>query len=120
MSQAGSQAWAFYREVAAKRVVWTVHDEGGFPAPKTDTGQRSQPFWSSKSRVEKIIRTVPAYGGFSPFEITWEDFCTRWVPGLTKDGILVGVNWSGNNAVGYDFEPEQVQKNVQSVIDIPQ
>jgi hypothetical protein len=29
MSQAASQAWGFYREVAKTRVVWTVSDEGG-------------------------------------------------------------------------------------------
>ena len=120
MSQAGSQAWAFYREVAAARVMWTVRDEGGFPAPMTSSGKRAQPFWSSLARVEKIIDSVPAYVDFEPYEIQWEDFCSKWVPGLTKDGLLVGVNWSGPRAKGFDLEPEKVQEDVQSVIDSPQ
>jgi len=114
MSQAASQAWAFYREVAKNRVVWTVRDEGGFPAPNTQEG-RAQPFWSSLSRVQRIIKTVPAYGGFQPHEISWAEFCERWVPGLTKDGIRVGVNWSGPRAVGYDIEPHLVQQYVETV-----
>ena len=120
MSQAASQAWAFYREVARTRVVWTVHDEGGFPGPMTSDGKRAQPFWSSRSRVERIIKTVPAYSGFEPFEIAGDEFCRKWVPGLTKDGILCGVNWSGKRATGFDLEPEQLQRNVQAVIDNPQ
>ncbi|NLF32030.1 MAG: DUF2750 domain-containing protein [Planctomycetes bacterium] len=117
MSQAGSQATALYRQVAETRAVWTVRDEGGFPAPKNAAGQRAQPFWSSRSRVERIIRTVPAYAGFEPHEISWENFCQRWVPGLKKDGILVGVNWSGKRAIGYDLDPEQLQRNVELAIE---
>jgi len=120
MSQASSQAWAFYREVAATRAVWTVQDEGGFPAPPTSSGKRAQPFWSSRSRVERIIKTVPAYAGFEPYEVSWVDFCDKWAPGLAKDGLLVGVNWSGKRAVGYDLEPERLVQCVQAVIDNPQ
>ncbi|HEY2787522.1 MAG TPA: DUF2750 domain-containing protein [Fimbriiglobus sp.] len=120
MSQAASQAWAFYRDVAKSRVVWTVRDDGGFPAPKTSSGQRAQPFWSSRSRVEKIIKNVPAYADFEPYEITWDDFCEKWVPGMTKDGLLVGVNWSGKRAVGYDIEPERLKQSVEAVIENPQ
>src|SRR5438128_2311758 len=115
MSQSASQAAAFYREVAEDRVVWTVRDAGGFPAPKTSDGTRAQPFWSSRSRAERIISTVPAYSGFQTFEISWEEFCAKWVPGLTKDGLKVGVNWSGKRATGYDPDPQNVVRNVEAV-----
>jgi hypothetical protein len=120
MSQASSQAWAFYRDVAKNRVVWTVRDAGGYPAPMLQSGRRAQPFWSTRSRVERIIKTVPAYAGFVPEEISWETFCATWVPGLTRDGVLVGVNWSGKRAVGYDMEPEELQRSVEAVVANPQ
>ena len=120
MSQAASQAWAFYRQVAATRTLWTIRDGGGYPAPMGSRGQRAQPFWSSRSRTERIIKTVPAYSGFTPYEVTWEDFCSTWVPRLAADGLFIGVNWSGMNATGYDLEPERVQQSVQAVIDTPQ
>jgi len=119
MTNASSQAWAFYRDVAKNRVVWTIRDEGGFPAPKASEGRRTQPFWSTRSRAEKIIKTVPAYVGFEPYEIPWDLFCSNWVPGMTKDGLLVGVNWSGKKAMGYDLEPKQIQESVKAVIDDP-
>lgn len=112
MSQAASQAAAFYREVATSRKVWTIRDAGGYPAPIGTSGKRAQPFWSSRSRVERVISTVPAYAGFTPDEIAWEQFCSAWVPGLTRDGLLVGINWSGARAIGYDLEPAEVARNV--------
>jgi hypothetical protein len=114
MSQAASQAEAFYREVATQLVVWTLRDHAGFPAPRTSTGQRAQPFWSSRERVEKIINTVPAYAGFEPVEISWATFRDAWIPGMTRDGLLVGINWSGERATGYDLLPADVKANVEA------
>ena len=37
------------------------------------------------------------------------EFRDRWIPGLTKDGLKVGVNWSGARALGYDIDPAEVQ-----------
>jgi len=116
MSQSASQASSFYKEVADKRKVWTVRDSGGFPAPLNSEGKRAQPFWSSLSRVEKLIKNVSAYSKFEPVEISWEEFSAKWVPGLSRDGLLVGVNWSGGSATGYDIEPEKVKENVESYI----
>ena len=112
MSQAASQAAAFYREVAISRKVWTIRDSGGYAAPIGSGGKRVQPFWSSLARVERVISSVPAYAGFTPDEISWDKFLAAWVPGLTRDGILVGVNWSGDRALGYDIEPAQLAANV--------
>ena len=68
------------------------------------------PFWSSRSRVETLIATVPAYAGFQPRELALENFATRWLDGLKRDGLLVGINWSGERATGYDAEPDDVRQ----------
>lgn len=112
MSQSASQAAAFYREVALTGSVWTIRDGGGFPAPENSEGRRAQPFWSSRRRAERIIATVPAYSSFSIVGIGWTEFSERWIPGLAKDGILVGVNWNGARATGYDVEPMDLLANV--------
>ena len=53
--------------------------------------------------------------GFLPsVEIEWTTFCERWVPGLEKDGLLVGVNWSGDRATGFDVKPRDVVANVEA------
>jgi hypothetical protein len=112
MSQAASQAAAFYRDAVKHGTVWTVRDESGFPAPLNPEGRRAQPFWSSRSRVERVIKNVDAYMGFDPVEVGLEEFVKRWLPGLARDGLLVGVNWSGSRAVGYDIEPQSVSQAI--------
>lgn len=115
MSQAASQAAAFYRDVARNQKVWTVRDTHGFPAPKTPDGARAQPFWSSLARAERVVSAVPAYKGFVPVEISWLEFREKWLPALERDGLKVGLNWSGPRAVGYDREPSGVRQSVEAV-----
>jgi hypothetical protein len=64
VSQSASQASAFYLDVARSGAIWTLRDAGGYPAPKNRNGVRAQPFWSSRSRAETIVATIPAYTGF--------------------------------------------------------
>ena len=87
--------------------------KGAFHSHMTNDGYRAQPFWSSLSRAQRIVKNVPAYGGCEPHEISWPDFRERWVPGLSTDNVRVGVNWSGRRAVGYDLLPQEVLRNVE-------
>jgi hypothetical protein len=113
MSQAASQWAAFARDVAKTRRLWTLNDDGGFPAPLTSSGVRAQPFWSSLARVKRIIRVVPAYSGFRPHELSWDEFRDHWLPELAKEGMRIGVNWSGSRAIGYDIDPKEVRARVE-------
>jgi len=110
------QAKTFYKQVAAARVVWTIRDEAGIPVPESDDDIRAMPFWSSRSLAELIIRNVEDYKDFHPIEISWQDFRDKWVPGLIKDGLLAGINWSGSEASGFDMSPVDVVKNVETAI----
>jgi len=118
MSISSIHAHKFYQEVAKMKKVWTIKDNGGFPAPKNSSGTRSQPFWSSKSRVEKIIQNVSAYNSFEPYEIDLDIFIERWLVGLQKDEILIGVKWSGERATGYDIDSKTVKEAIEHQIKI--
>ncbi|PLT18981.1 MULTISPECIES: DUF2750 domain-containing protein [Ralstonia] len=115
MSIAAPHALAFYSEVAKSGLVWSVRDSKGFPAPLNPDGHRAMPFWSSESRALAIVRDVPAYADFLPVAISWAEFCERWVPGLIRDGLLAGVNWSAPNAMGFDVAPGDLQSNVEAL-----
>jgi len=120
VSLPAAQAAIFYRDVARNRRVWTVRDASGFPAPKNSRGVRAQPFWSSRSRVERIINNVPAYRGFELVEITWEEFRDHDLPDLAEKGMEVGINWSGKGATGYDVEPRSVLEAIKWHLDHPE
>lgn len=93
--------------------MWTIRDEGGFPCPLKPDGKRSMPFWSSEGRVRRIIKNVPDYAGFEAVKLEWSECRERWLSGLKEDGHLVGVNWSGPRAVGYDVAPDVVRDAVE-------
>jgi hypothetical protein len=70
------------------------------------------PFWSSQRRAERIVETVPAYAGMSIVEVPVDDFRERWLPGLARDGIRVGLNWTGVRATGFDEVAAEVVKRL--------
>ena len=108
MSQAASQAAAFRREVVEGDEVWVVEDDEGVVAPEAAEGRRSMPFWSSRVRAERVVASVPAFAGCRVRRLSVMEFESKWLPGLEADGLLVGVNWSGPRATGYDVEPTDI------------
>jgi hypothetical protein len=111
MSLSAAQAQAFFDELDGT-CVWTIEDDGGVPAPKGETGHRVMPFWSRESRARKIVGNVPAYAGFRSRRIPLDEWVERWLPGMARDGLRVGLNWYGSHATGYDFTPGQVLKRL--------
>lgn len=105
MSISGAHADAFYKEILQNRQVWTIRDSEGYPAPTGESGVRTMPFWSLATRAEKIVSTVDAYAGCEVVAIPLEEWRSRWLQGLHDDGLLLGLNWSGPRATGYDVEP---------------
>jgi hypothetical protein len=108
MSLSGAHKAAFRREATQEGRIFSIRDADGFPAPADDAGRRSVPFWSKPTRAQLIVKHVAAFRGFEvvPFEV--EDWLSGWLANLERDGMLVGVNWAGNRATGYDMTPGQV------------
>jgi hypothetical protein len=117
LSASAAQAAAFYRDVAKSQRLWTVARNGHFAAVPGHEGTTVQPFWSARSRVERIIKRVAVYAGSEPIEVTWAAFRDEWLPRFRRDRVLVGVNWSGAAATGYDSEPDWVQHCVEVEIE---
>ncbi len=112
MSTSAAHADAFYTEALSARTVWAVRDADGFPAPVNRDGVRAMPFWSKRTRAERIVVGVPAYAGFEVVDIALDTWRTRWLAGLQRDGLLVGLNWSGSGATGYELPPADVLRNL--------
>jgi hypothetical protein len=108
MSLSGAHRAAFRREAPREGRVFAIRDEGGFPTPTDADGNRALPFWSKSSRAERVTILVPAYRGFDVVEIGLDDWLERWLPELDRDGFLVGVNWAGAHAAGYDVAAAEV------------
>lgn len=59
LTQSAAQWDAFMKETVKNRKVWTIKDEDGFPTSTNIDGKTSMPFWSLRSRAEKVIENVP-------------------------------------------------------------
>lgn len=114
MSVSAAQADAFYREALRDQFVYTVFDDGGYPAPFGSSGPRAMPFWSKRSRAQRIIDNVPAYSTFEVEEIPLERWRNEWLPDLERDNLLVGLNWSGKRATGYDISTSDLLRNLDA------
>lgn len=108
MTVSAAHAAAFFVEAVAAGAVWSVADANGHPAPANADGRRSMPFWSKESRAMSVVKRVDAYRSFDVVQISLDAWVERWLPGLQADGLLVGLNWSGDAATGYDVEPSDV------------
>ncbi|MEZ2370353.1 DUF2750 domain-containing protein [Arthrobacter sp. RCC_34] len=115
MSISAAHASAFYREVIEHQEVWTVRDQNGFPAPEGSDGHRTMPFWSLLSRAERVITSIPAYRDFEVVSLPLERWTEDWLPGLDRDGILVGLNWSGPRATGFDVPAQVVADTLETL-----
>lgn len=117
MSNAGAQAHKFYEEVATKRVIWAAKkaSTGDYLEFDISDNEVSMPLWSSKSRVQRIIKLNPELlEGMSPFEIKWDDFINDLVPSLKNQGRKIGVNLSGKNMLGFDRDVDGVLRSIES------
>ncbi|MEQ4210148.1 DUF2750 domain-containing protein, partial [Actinopolymorpha sp. B9G3] len=52
--------------------------------------------------------------GMEPVEISGQDWLDKWLPNLEKDGLRIGLNWSGARATGYDLTVADVLRNLDA------
>jgi hypothetical protein len=108
MSLSGAHKTAFHREATQEGRVFTIRDGTGFPAPADADGHRAVPFWSKTTRAQRVVALVEAYREFAVVPISMREWLDLWMPSLERDGLLVGVNWAGSRATGYDMTPGQM------------
>jgi hypothetical protein len=106
MSQSGSQAAAFFRDVRQSGVVWLVRDDDGSPTHLSADGTRSLPFWSTSPRAQ---RAAKIWGrGLRVESMPLDTWCDRILPDAARDGLVIGINWSGPRLVGWSLTPNEV------------
>lgn len=66
-------------------------------------------FFSDRAYARAVLReTWPDSPHFEARSIALFDFLYRWLPGMARDGHLVGTNWTGD-LIGLEHEPKNVQ-----------
>jgi hypothetical protein len=110
MSQSGSQAAAFFRDVRRSRVVWLVQGDEGSPTHLSENGTRSLPFWSASARAQRAAKTWGR--GLRVSSMPLDAWCERVLPDAARDGLAIGINWSGQRLVGWSFTCAEVRRRL--------
>jgi hypothetical protein len=116
MSNGGAQATKFYEEVSQNNSLWFAEDEKGIALEfDIKEGKVSFPLWSSRSRVIRLKRLNPELlQGYTPREISWQQFIDVLVPILKQKQRLVGVNLSGKKVSGFDMPVDSIIRQVEA------
>ena len=104
----------FLSQVAEEREIWIlVNSDSRFLKIAADDGDVEYlPVWPASAFASEY-----ASGGdeLTPRSISLPDFFRKWVPGLTKDGLDVGV-FPGLDKTVWITEPEELKRDLQDVM----
>jgi hypothetical protein len=111
MSVAAAQASKFYEQVVVDGKVFTFMDDDSFLVFRKND-KEVIPFWSSRTRLEKIAKMHPKYSSSVIFEFSLAEFMNKTLLQLEEENICIGVNWSGPRLVGYNIPISELRTNI--------
>ncbi|WP_298448672.1 DUF2750 domain-containing protein [uncultured Marinobacter sp.] len=101
----------FLSEVLEEREIWIlVNSESRFLSiVSEDDGVAHLPVWPSS---EFAVEYAKGADGLTPKSISLPDFFKKWVPGLAKDGLQVGV-FPGADKTLWITKADELKKDLQ-------
>lgn len=101
----------FLSVVGEEREMWIlVNADNRFLKIESGDGALAHlPVWPSS---EFAVAYAEGAGDLSPKSISLPDFFKKWVPGLTRDGLEVGV-FPGRDDTLWITEPEELKRDLQ-------
>ena len=97
---------------------WSAPEAGRLPGPVERWRTACAPVLVASEQCRSCRERAPAYTGFTPTQMPLETFRSRWLPGMARDGLHVGLKWSGDRATGFDLDPTNVEANLASREDL--
>lgn len=112
---ASEQANAFCREVLVSGEVFMIeHETEGVLTFHLAGDQHARPVWSSRSRLVRMLEGPLAGPGRVIVRHAWREFVHHVLPRAERDGVLIGLNWAGPRARGYNLTPAGVLERVET------
>lgn len=104
----------FLTRVAEKREIWILvnADNRFLKISSEDDGVEYLPVWPDAEFARDYASDA---SDLSPLSISLPDFFRKWVPGLTKDGLEVGV-FPGLDKTLWITEAQELKQDLQDVM----
>ena len=105
----------FIRRVSASQTVFHLCSNEGVAnaISNTDEGSVVLMFWSDAAYARRVQAN-----GFDSYEIETIDlfdFLFRWLPGMTGDGVLAGLNWD-HELRGRECDPFELREEIEEAM----
>ncbi|WP_417548486.1 DUF2750 domain-containing protein [Marinobacter segnicrescens] len=104
----------FLSEVAEEREIWILvnADHHFLKIVSDEDGVAYLPVWPHSALA---LDYAQAAGDLSPKSISLPDFFRKWVPGLTRDGLQIGV-LPGEDGELWITAPEELKGDLQEAM----
>lgn len=88
----------FLAQVKPSQMLWALQDEASEDWVVLDSiayeDTDVMPLWSSAELAQQ--HCIDEWADYVPCEITLSDWLEFWLEDLNEDGVIVGVNWQGD------------------------
>jgi hypothetical protein len=103
----------FIRRVIESEIVFYLTSEEGVANSISNEDERQTVlmFWSEIAYAKRVQNN--GFEDYNISEITLFDFLYRWLPGMSGDNVLVGVNWN-QDLVGRETDPYDLRTQLEA------
>ncbi|MGB1197953.1 MAG: DUF2750 domain-containing protein [Thalassotalea sp.] len=99
MSQNKTVLSAFLAECKTTQVIWALQDKESEDWVVLDSINYEKtevmPLWSTQTLAK--AHCIDEWQGYVPSQISLSDWFEFWLEDLNEDGVIVGVNWQGDD-----------------------
>ena len=89
----------FLAETKPTQVIWALQDKASedwvvLDSPSFENSE-VMPLWSSSALAQE--HCIEEWSDYVPCEISLADWFEFWLEDLNEDGVIVGINWQGDD-----------------------
>ena len=71
-------------------------------------GAEVMPFWSTRDLAKQVKSEHAEYSEFRIARVDFEQFFHAILPEMAEQSVLIGLNWSGSDLLGFDQSAEDL------------
>jgi hypothetical protein len=107
-----SQHDRFVKRIVKNELVYYLSNDDGVANSSSNDSEDASvlPFWSDGAYASRASRAFVEEFELDTIELF--NFLHRWLPGMTKDGVLAGTNWDGD-LMGREIEPFDLRIEIE-------
>lgn len=101
----------FIDQTVASGEAWLLSSPEGTAVCESDEFEDTDVILFFSTLADARLVQAKLFPGHKPEKIALFDLLFRWLPGMAKDGVLVGPNWT-SDLLGQEMEPAELSEEL--------